>query len=178
MTSFVHVDQPLHHPGVARAEAVIDQLRSARKSFDGARGLAALLLGAVVSAVLVVADRSSFNMADGGLLVGWIVLWGLAFIALALLADTARSLAVRAAAAWKRGAERRRPGPRRCAVHGLRPVRSARDARAASGVDAPEGAERSRSRTRASARRACHGFEGQMPSLYEATRRVRTSYYY
>ncbi len=108
MTTFIQVDQPLQHPGVARAEAVIEQLREARKSFDGASGLAALLLGAVVSAVLVVADRLVANIADGGLLLGWVVLWGLAFIALALLADTTRSLALRALAVWQNGARRRK----------------------------------------------------------------------
>lgn len=107
MTTFVQVDQPLQHPGVARAEVVIDQLRAARKRFDGARGLAALLLGAVVAAVLVVADRLVVNMANGGLLVGWVVLWGLAFVALALLADSARSLAMRGVALYQRGARRR-----------------------------------------------------------------------
>ena len=107
MTTFVQVDQPLQHPGVARAEVVIDQPREARKRFDGARGLAALLLGAVVAAVLVVADRLVVHMADGGLLVGWVVLWGLAFVALALLADSARSLAMRGVALYQRGARRR-----------------------------------------------------------------------
>jgi len=67
--------------------------------------LAALLLGAVVSAVLVVADRLVVNMSDGGLLLGWAVLWGLAFVALALLADTARALSQRTVGLWKRGAE-------------------------------------------------------------------------
>ena len=107
MTTFIQVDQPLQHPGVARAEAVIDQLRGARRRFDGARGLAALLLGAVLVAVLIVADRLVVHMADGALLLGWVVLWGLAFVAMALLADTARALALRTLALWQRGARRR-----------------------------------------------------------------------
>lgn len=107
MTSFIQVTHLLQHPGVARAQALGGQLREARKCFDGARGLAALLLAAVVSAVLVVADRIVVLMADGGLLVGWIVLWGLAFIALGLLGDSARSLATRGIAFWQLGARRR-----------------------------------------------------------------------
>ncbi len=107
MTSFIQVDQPLQHPGVARAQALGEQLREARKCFDGARGLAALLLAAVLSAVLVVADRIVVLMADGGLLVGWIVLWGVAFIALGLMGDSARSVATRGIALWQRGARRR-----------------------------------------------------------------------
>ena len=53
MTSFVHVDTPATHPGVVRAEAVIERVRSARRGFDGARGLAALLLAAIASSLLV-----------------------------------------------------------------------------------------------------------------------------
>lgn len=178
MTTFIHVDQPAQHPGVTRAEVVIEQLRHARKSFDGARGLAALLLGAVVAAVLVVADRIVVHMADGGLLVGWIVLWGLAFVALALLADTTRSLAVRASAAWKRGARRRELAradaqfmayaefdPR--VMHELQ-VAQARH-KALESEAASEQVPAVQTRVDAGAK---------IPSLYEATRRVRTSYYY
>ena len=175
MTTFVHVDQPMQHPGVARAEAVIDQLRSARKSFDGARGLAALLLGAVVSAVLVVADRIVVHMADGGLLVGWIVLWGLAFMALALLADTGRSLAERAAASWKRGVERRalaRADAQFMAYAQFDPrvmheLQVALTRQKALEAEAPQQAPAESLESKA-----------KIPSLYEATRRVRTSYYY
>jgi len=174
MTSFVHVDQPLSHPGVERAEAVINQLREARKSFDGARGLAALLLGAVVSAVLVVADRLVVNVSDGGLLVGWAVLWGLAFLALALLADTARSLAQRTIAIWNRGAERRRLAradaqfmayaqfdPR--VMHELEAAQARQKAEET--VATPVAVQPSVAKT-------------SIPTMYEATRRVRTSYYY
>ena len=48
MTSFVHVEHPATHPGVARAEAFIERVRATRKSMDGARGLAALMLAAFV----------------------------------------------------------------------------------------------------------------------------------
>ena len=107
MTSFVQLDQPSQHPGVARAELVLDRLRQARRNFDGARGVAALVLGAIVAAVLVVADRLVVDMTDGNMLAGWVVVWGLAFVALALLADSARSLALRGVALWKRVAARR-----------------------------------------------------------------------
>lgn len=178
MTTFVHVDQPTQHPGVTRAEVVIDQLREARKRFDGARGLAALLLGAVVAAVLVVADRIVVHMTDGGLLVGWIVLWGLAFVALALLADTTRSLAVRAAAAWKRGARRRELAradaqfmayaefdPR--VMHELQVAQARHKA-----LESEAAAEQ------APVAQARAGSAAKIPSLHQATRRVRTSYYY
>jgi hypothetical protein len=177
MTTFIQVDQPLQHPGVARAEAVIDQLRDVRKSFDGARGLAALLLGAVVSAVLIVADRLVVNMADGGLLVGWVVLWGLAFIALALLADTVRSLALRAVALWQRGVRRRELAradaqfmayaqfdPR--VMHELQVALTRQKA-----LEAEATPEQATDPLKTDPKI-------RIPSLYEATRRVRTAYYY
>jgi hypothetical protein len=97
MTSFVHVDQPQSHPGVVRAEAFIERVRATRKSLDGARGLAALLLAAIVSSLLVVADKLMATWSDeGGLLVAWVVLWAVAFLSLALFAGSARSFAARA----------------------------------------------------------------------------------
>ncbi len=108
------------HPGVARAEAVFDHLR-ATGNFNGSRGLAALLLAAIVSAMLVVADKLVSNSNEGGLLAAWLVMWGVAFVALAFFADTARTLAVRATAGWDR---LRAPPPRRtsrCTLPGLAP---------------------------------------------------------
>jgi hypothetical protein len=107
MTTFIHVEQPLTHAGVERVEAAIDHLSDAGRQFKGARGLAAFLLGAIVSALVVVADRIVVNLANGGLLLAWVVLWGLTFVALALLADTARSLSLRVTAAL--AARRRTP---------------------------------------------------------------------
>ncbi|MBO9514179.1 MAG: hypothetical protein J7549_08685 [Variovorax sp.] len=107
MTQFVHVDIPASHPGVARAEAVIDRVRAARRSFDGARGLAALLLAAIVSSLLIAVDRLMSTSAEGGLLVAWVVLWGVAFVGLALFAGTARSLALGLMSVARKSASRR-----------------------------------------------------------------------
>lgn len=93
MTSFVHVDYPQQHPGVARVEAAIQAAGSLRQGFDGTRGIAALLLAAVVSALLVLADRMVDGWADGRLMAAWVVLWLVAFAALALFATPARRLA-------------------------------------------------------------------------------------
>jgi hypothetical protein len=101
MTNFVHVDTPPTHPGVVRAEAVIERLRRSGRDFDSSRGLAAFLLAAIVSSLLVVADKLMSTTEEGGLLVAWVVLWGVAFVGLALFAGTARSLAVRAIAATR-----------------------------------------------------------------------------
>lgn len=107
MTSFVHVEQPASHPGVERAGAIIDRLHAMRRKFDGARGLAALLLAAIVSSVLVVADKLMAATDEGGLIVAWLVLWGVAFVALALFAGTARKLAIRLATVARHVGQRR-----------------------------------------------------------------------
>lgn len=93
MTSFVHVEQPQQHPGVARAEAVIEAAMRLRRSFDGTRGIATLLLAAAVSALVVAADRLVDSWTGGRLLAAWVVLWLIAFAALAVLAGPARRLA-------------------------------------------------------------------------------------
>jgi hypothetical protein len=107
MTQFVHVDSPATHPGVVRAEAVIERLRGARRGFDGSRGLAALLLAAIVSSLLVVADKLMSTTEEGGLLVAWLVLWAVAFFGLALFAGTARTMAAGFIAASRKAARRR-----------------------------------------------------------------------
>jgi hypothetical protein len=62
---------------------------------DGARGLAAMLLAAVVAAMVVLADRLISTWADGHLLLAWVFLWVVVFAGLALFADSARRLARR-----------------------------------------------------------------------------------
>ncbi len=90
MTSFAHVDYPTEHPGVVRAENAVAALKSAAANFDGARGAATLLLAAVVSALLVVANQVIDTWSEGHLLAAWMVLWLVAFAALALLSAPAR----------------------------------------------------------------------------------------
>jgi hypothetical protein len=93
MTSFVRTDFPQHHAGVARVEAALASASRLSQGFDGTRGLTALLLAAVVSALLVVAERL-VDTGDG-LLAAWVMLWVVAFAALALFGVPARRLAVR-----------------------------------------------------------------------------------
>ena len=95
MTSFVNVKHPAEHSGVVRAEAALAAAGALKKSISGARGLAALLLSAMVAAATVVAYQVMDSVAEGHLLVMWIALWAVAFAALALFAGAARRLAVR-----------------------------------------------------------------------------------
>lgn len=64
-----------------------------RRSLDGARSLATMLLAAVVAALVVIADRLISTWADGHLLLAWVVLWAVVFAGMALFADVARRAA-------------------------------------------------------------------------------------
>ncbi|MDO8278577.1 MAG: hypothetical protein Q8K31_05460 [Burkholderiaceae bacterium] len=94
MTSFVHIEYPTQHPGVVRAENVAKAFTKMVRGFDSARGAAALMLAALVSALLVVANQVVDTWTDGHLLAAWMVLWIVAFAALALLAKPIRMLAL------------------------------------------------------------------------------------
>ena len=99
-TSFAHVDYPSRHPGVERAARVGQGFAAFTRAFDGARATASLLLAAIVSALLVVANQVVETWTEGHLLAAWIVLWAVAFAALALLAAPARRAAQSARAAY------------------------------------------------------------------------------
>ncbi len=73
------------------AAAVIASAPDAQARSHPARGLAAMLLVAIVSALVVAADSVVDSYADGHLLAGWIVLWAVGFAGLALFAGAARS---------------------------------------------------------------------------------------
>ena len=108
MTSFAHVDQPSQHPGVVRAKRVADSVTNAVRNFDATRSGASMLLAAIVSAFLVVANQVVETWTEGHLLVAWIVLWLAAFAALGLLATPARRVVVALRVGLKRWAAARR----------------------------------------------------------------------
>lgn len=115
MASFVHLEYSTRHPGVARIESAVQAVDRARKGFDAAKGLTAMLLAAMVAALVVVADQLIETWADGHLLAAWVILWAVGFAALGLLADTARHVARKTLAAldaWSRGVARRRADER------------------------------------------------------------------
>ncbi len=62
---------------------------------SGGKGLAAMLLAAIVSALVVAADRVVDTFADGHLLLGWISIWALVFACLALFTHAADDVAAR-----------------------------------------------------------------------------------
>lgn len=88
-------------------------------SREAARGLAAFLLAAIVSAVFVVADQIIANWADGHLLVAWAGLWALGFVSLVLLGGTVRRFSgrlIETLDAWAAERARRRADARLWAI--------------------------------------------------------------
>ena len=99
MTSFVNTKFSTEHVGATRVESALYAAGQLRRGFSGTRGLATVLLSAIVAAVMVVAYQVTDSVAEGHLLVIWMALWAVAFAALALFAGTARNLAARTVAA-------------------------------------------------------------------------------
>lgn len=107
MTSFIQLSYPTEHGGVARIESALSALGALRRRFDSTKGLSAMLLAAMVSALLVVADQLIDTWADGHLLAAWIALWLIGFAAIAIFAGAARKVAVATVHSVKAGARRR-----------------------------------------------------------------------
>jgi hypothetical protein len=106
MTSFAHVQYPTEHPGVARMERAGHEISSLFR--DATRSGASLLLAAIVAALMVVANQVIDTWSEGHLLAAWIVMWLVAFAALALLAAPAKRAAASLRAGLKRWAAARR----------------------------------------------------------------------
>ncbi|SIQ35412.1 hypothetical protein [Pseudacidovorax sp. RU35E] len=101
MTTFVHVDQPVSHPGVRRAEATAAYFRDASRSFKTRGGAVMMVVAALLAAALVVAERFVAEITDGSLLAAWVVLWALVFGALSLYAaGAAQNLAIGLVERW------------------------------------------------------------------------------
>jgi hypothetical protein len=99
MTSFINTKYSTEHAGAARVESAMHAAGQLRQGFSGTRGLATLLLSAIVASIMVVAYQVTDSVAEGHMLVIWMALWAVAFAGLALFAGTARNLAARTVAA-------------------------------------------------------------------------------
>ena len=99
MTSFIQPRYPAPHAGVERLESAATAVQAMRRGFDMTKGLSAMLLAAMVSAMVVVADQLMDTWADGHLMVAWVSLWLVGFATLAVFAGAARKLAVTAVGA-------------------------------------------------------------------------------
>lgn len=119
MASFIQPSYPAQHPGVARFEAAAETVGAMRRGFDSTKGLSAMLLAAMVSAMVVVADQLIETWADGHLMVAWIAVWLVGFAAIAMFAGSARKLAVtmvKSLDAWSARVARRRADARLWAI--------------------------------------------------------------
>ena len=105
--SFVHTDMATEHTGVLRVERAAEHLKS---TFSGKGVGSSLVLAAIVAAVLVGANQLIGSVAGGShWAAGWVMLWAVAFAAIALLAAPARNItgSLRSArAAWAEGQHR------------------------------------------------------------------------
>lgn len=113
--SFVHLEYSTSHPGVERFERVVTAADGLRKGWNATRGLAGVLLAAMVATLVVLADQLMDSWADGHLMAAWLLMWVIGFSALALLAPTARSLAARVMTGldgWSQNVARRRADER------------------------------------------------------------------
>jgi hypothetical protein len=108
MTSFAHVDYPTEHAGVVRAERAAQSVKQAVRGFDGTRASSSLLLAAIVAALVVVANQVIDTWTEGHLLAAWMVMWAVAFAALALFAAPAKRAAAALRVGLKRWAEARK----------------------------------------------------------------------
>ena len=90
MTSFTHSDFPTTRQAASRVAAAMQSAGTIAERFRGAKGLVALLVAGVFSALVVVADQLVSTWADGQLVVAWIGLWVVLFAAIVLFAEASR----------------------------------------------------------------------------------------
>ena len=89
MARFIQTPFSTEHAGIARFERGFQSVAATVRNFDGARGAATLMLAALVSALLVVANEVIDTWTEGHLLAAWVLMWLVGFAALALLASPA-----------------------------------------------------------------------------------------
>lgn len=87
MTSYTQPRYAVHPLNVSRSDV-------ASRGLNSTRVLSAMLLAAMVSALVVVADQLMETWVDGHLMVAWVSLWLVGFAALAIFAGAAHKLAL------------------------------------------------------------------------------------
>ncbi len=90
MTAFAHTSYPSVHPGVQRATRILESIKNLAVRADSARSVAAVLLSAIVSTVLVIVNQVIDTYTDGHLMAAWMFMWVVAFSTIALLATPIR----------------------------------------------------------------------------------------
>ena len=108
MSTFIQPAYFTEHPGVVRAADVAAAMgelassikRTTNKEFFSAKGLGTVAIAAAVSAAVFAASQLMDTWTDQHLFAAWVILWTVAFAALALLAAPIRRAARTAAASF------------------------------------------------------------------------------
>ena len=104
MTSFVHLDYTIVHPGVARFERAIRAGKSLLKRLQGESGLATLLLTIAALSLVAAIYEIVETTPEGQMLAAWVVFW---IAGTALILGT-RKYVGRMIQAWKRSEQEAR----------------------------------------------------------------------
>ena len=107
MSSYVQPDYPARLPQAAAGNAARMSAGAQARRFDASKAMEAMLLAAIVSALLVVADQWLETWAEGHLMAAWIALWVVGFAAIALLAGTVKRFSSKVFAALDEWAARK-----------------------------------------------------------------------
>lgn len=99
MASFIKPSDPNGYPGVVGIESAAGAVRAMCQGINSIKSLSAMLLAAMLSALMVVADQLISTWADGHLMVAWLALWLVGFATVAFLGGAARKLTVAAVSA-------------------------------------------------------------------------------
>ncbi len=114
MTTSASTELYTQHAGLSRIQGGARSLRQIVARLGGARGASSLLLAATVAALMVAANALIDDWSKGHLLAAWLVLWGVAFAGMALLAAPTRKVV----ALLRSGAQARPDAPQRHADNG------------------------------------------------------------
>jgi len=96
MTNFVQLSgkDTLHHEGAERAlliaDAVSEAVVTATHNLGNTRNVSTVILSAIVSALLFASDKLVNDWSNGSMLLAWVTLWCVAFLALSLLSQPVR----------------------------------------------------------------------------------------
>ena len=93
-------------PVAGRTNSTAGTKARAGALFDSTKGLSAMLLAGMLSALVVVADRLIDTWADSHLLAAWVALWVVGFAALAVFSGAARKLAATTVVALDKWSQR------------------------------------------------------------------------
>lgn len=106
MSSSIQSSYIAHRLGDVRREPAVSASAGSSRRFDGTKGLSFMLLAAIVSSLVVVADQLVETWANGHLMLAWIALWVVCFTAMAIFSGAARKLAIASIASFTAWSEK------------------------------------------------------------------------